>query len=187
MDSFIIILLVGAIALAGSVMGGYRLAQMRGRNRKTMRAIGFIIALVIIAIALYFEFQDVRMIQEGNPPTAIQPTTKPMQIEALTLNQSETYTLNLDDEVALTYEGELGQVVTLTIIPETGTSPTVFLSSQVDDNPPVPDGSIRARGKQTIVCGYQFDFNGTFTFMFTATDFTNYTVEFVEGNSCRND
>lgn len=185
MDSLLFIIIIGAITLAGSLIGGYRLAQIRGRHQKSIRAIGFLVVLVIIGIALYFEFQDIVIVQDGNPPTLVQPTIQPVRIEMLELNQSTSYPLILDDELALTYEGELGQVVTLTIIPETGTSPTVYLSAQIGDNAPISDGSIRARGKQTIVCGYQFDFNGTFTFLFQATDNTNYTVEFVDGNTCR--
>jgi|GEM_PF-5233328 len=186
-DSYAIIIIVGAIALVSSVIGGYRLAQIQSRYMKPIRLIGTLIILVLVAIFVYYELQDGIPIQHGNPPTAIPPTIETVRIETLDLNQTATYALNLDEKVALTYAGELGQVVTLTISPETGTSPTVTMSSQVGDNPPVVDRSIRARGKQTIVCGYLFNVNATYTFLFQATDTTNYTVEFAEGNTCQGD
>lgn len=187
MDSYVIIIIVGAIVLASTVIGGYRFAQIQNRYIKPIRAIGTLIVLLFVAVFVYFEVKDRIPVQNGNPSTPTQTTLPSVRIELLELNQTASYALTLGEEVALTYAGELGQVVTLTIIPETGTAPTVYMSSQVGDNPPVADRSIRARGNQTIVCGYPFDINATYTFLFEATDTTNYTVEFADGNTCKSE
>ena len=179
MDEFGIIIIVGAVALMGSLVGGFRLAQMRGQRRPTT-LMRFIVALVFVAIYGYLQFGD-RLFTQDTPPSSAVDSAR---IEMLTLNQTTSYTLNTGEGIALSYDGELGQIVTLTIIPDTGTAPTIHLSSQVDDNPPISDSSINAEDDQTIVCGYEFTSNATYTFLFQATTDTTYTVEFVDGNAC---
>jgi hypothetical protein len=178
MDEFGIIIIVGAVALMGSLVGGFRLAQIRGQKRPPM-LMRVIVALVFIAIYGYLQFGD-RLFTQDTPPTS----TESARVEMLILNQTSSYTLQAGEDIALTYDGELGQIITLTIIPETGTAPTIHLSSQIDDNPPVENESISAEGNQTTICGYEFTSNATYTFSFQATTDTTYTIEFVDGNSC---
>jgi hypothetical protein len=187
MDSLIIIIIVGVFAIGGSLIGGFRFAKIQNRGMRKIRPIGTIILLLAVGIYYFLEFQDSVPIQDGILPTEPQATVSSARIEMLELDQTTSYTLNVDDEIALTYEGELGQVVTLTIIPETGTAPTIQISSQVADNSSISDESIAAQDTQTIVCGYQFTSNGTVTFLFQATESTSYTVEFVDGNTCQNE
>ena len=190
MDSLLIMIILGVIAIGGSLIGGFRLAKVQTRLMKKIRLVGTMLLLLAVGVYLFSELRDSASIQNGIQslqPSATTSAVRSVRTEGLELNQTTSYQLNLDEELALTYDGELGQVVTLTIIPEIGTAPTIYLSSQVGDNPPIADGSIRARGQQTIVCGYQFDVNGTLTFLFQATENTSYRVEFVEGNSCQSD
>ena len=182
---FVLIVAIGLIALFGVRL---RYTSKPTPVNRNLQVILIIVIMLIFGAGVYLNLDAPSQNTDQNEEV-LQAETEAglIKTEALELNQTSTYPLNAGDRLVLTYEGELGQVVTLTIIPEEGASPTVRLSSQIADNPPVPDGSIQARGNRTVVCGYQFDHNATYMFTFQATEFTDYRVEFVAGNTCRNE
>ena len=182
MDSSILVLILIGIVGAVSLFGGYRLARLPRRNDTQLR---FLISVIIAVILAVWFLYDRGFFDNNNniaPPAPSQPTQIPIQSEALSLNETTTYTLAEGDKMALSYTGELGQVVTLTLKPESGDSPAIVI---MRGDPPTAERSIRARGLQTVICGYQWEDNETVTFSFQATATTTYTVEFVDGNTCR--
>ena len=180
MDSSMLALILVGIIGAVSIFGGYRLARMKHSNDKQIRAIARILIVVILLIALLLKLKDFSGTDTPTAPSI--PTQIPIQMETLTLNETTTYTLTAGNTVALRYAGELGQVATLTLKPDSGDSPAIVI---MRGNPPTAERSIHARGLQTIICGYQWEDNETVTFSFQATATTTYTVEFVDGNTCQ--
>jgi len=180
MDSSILVLVLIGIIGAVSLFGGYRQVKKQRQGIQRLRPIATVIILFVLVGFFLFE----QGLFDGNPlpPPTLAPTEVPSRTETLILNETVTYPLVVGDKMTLSYTGELGQVVTLTLKPATGNSPTITI---IKGEPPTVEKTIRARGLQTIICGYQFDANGTFSFAFLAEESTDYTIEFVEGNACR--
>lgn len=179
-STMLVLLLMGIIGVI-TIFGGYRFARVERQNSKQIRAIIAIIIAVIMAVWLLY---DMGFFDEDNEalPTQTQSTSVPVENATLTLNETASYSLLEGYIMSLSYTGELGQVVTLSVEPEDGDSPPVTI---IRGDPPAAERSIRARGLQTIICGYEYTDNETVTFTFQAVATTTYTIEFVDGNTCR--
>lgn len=183
MDSSIFAIGLILIICAITLFGGYARTRNPNPQSKVLRSLASLAILIVIGIGAFLQFSGFD--DEVEPiATIVSPTQGIPRIDGLELDETTNYQMVQAEDIALTYEGEMGQVITFRVEPETGTPPTVRVSSQISDDPPVFDRSFQARGNMTIICGYEFIVNGTYIFTFEAVETTTYTVNLESGNTC---
>lgn len=180
MDAMIPALALMGVIGAITIFGGYRLTN-RGQNRRSgaVRAVGTAIMMIVLGAFVLFDegfFDDLLSDGQSAP---VESTVPYNRLFSLALNESTPYQLTVGDTIGLAYNGELGQIVSFTVEPEVGSAPSVSI---VTGNPPNVDIIIDGGAVDTLVCGYQFDFNGEVIFVFEAQSTTTYTVKLVDGN-----
>lgn len=181
MDSMIPALALMGVIGAITIFGGYRLTNRGGKRRSSaLRAVGTAIMMIVLGAFVLFDEGVFDDLLDGQGVQVEATSAVPYnRLFSLALNESTPYQLTVGDAVGLAYNGELGQIVSFTVKPEVGSAPSVSL---VTGNPPNVDIIVDGGAVDTLVCGYQFDFNGEVIFVFEAQSTTTYTVELVDGN-----
>ena len=123
---------------------------------------------------------------QDNSPSASPPPQPTfgfsMLEEELILDQTTSYQLSAGRIIALHYQGEMGQSITLHITSKDDVAPILSIQapSQANRQPEI----ITPIGDVTEICGLQFATNGNYQFTFEAPIQSTYNVQVESGNTC---
>lgn len=154
---------------------------MSRRKRKPIQTISIIFSILIFAVPLLAQ-----LVQQS--PSADSPPDEPASSalvnrvnirHSLRLNQSQTYAFERGDVVALTYQGEIGERLTLRVIPDDDIFPRLLVYVGDRDTP----ATIVDNTQNGVLCGFELQSTAQHQFVFGANGGdTIITLE--SGNTC---
>lgn len=101
----------------------------------------------------------------------------------LILNQTTSYRILDGRPLALHYQAEAGQVITLRVSSEHDVAPQITILTTIDGNSHIID-VISLLEDVTAICGFTFAKTGAYTFTFDAPLSSTYHVRFDSGDTC---
>jgi hypothetical protein len=121
---------------------------------------------------------------QNNTPS-VEPSPLPtfgfsMLEEELILDQTTSYQLSAGRIIALNYQAEMGQSITLYITSENDVAPILSIQAPNQSEVITPIDDI------TEICGFIFTTNDDYQFIFEAPIQSTYNVQVEVGNTCDN-
>jgi len=107
-----------------------------------------------------------------------------LEEDVLILNQTTSYPLLAGNIMALQYQGEAEQVVTLRLTSADEVTPPITIITQRGDNSRAVVDVITPAETVTEICGFTFATSGEYRFTFEAPLDSTYNIQFVSGNTC---
>jgi hypothetical protein len=161
---------------------------MSRRKKKPIQVISIALSLLMFGTMGLMRFTG----SLGNNTSQDNPspvsTTATLGIEdELVLNQTTSYRVQDGKLLALHYQGEAGQVVTMRVTSEHGVAPPMTILATIDNTPQTVIDVIPSLGFATKICGFIFDKTGAYTFTFDAPVSSTYSIQFDSGNTCDTD
>lgn len=150
---------------------------MTKRKRKPIQTISIVLSVLFFAGTGLMQL--VNSLQPASPSTenpSVSLISRVNITHELSAGLAQTYSFVRGDTVAFTYQGDIGDVVTLRITPDTDILPRVLLY--------IGDSETHAAIFDTPeICGLEIMSEDVYQFVFGATA-SDYVVEFDTGNTC---
>jgi len=156
---------------------------MARRKRKPIQTISIVFSVLLFSGTMLAQL--VQRLPATEPPVDVSSSPLVHRVTTrhpLRLNQTQTLTFEHGDVVALTYQGEADDVITLRVIPDDDIIPRLLVYVGDSDIPVyVVDDA-----QQAFVCGLALESTDTYQFVFGAND-SDYVIELESGDTCESE
>lgn len=153
---------------------------MTRRKRKPIQTISIIFSILIFAVPLLAQLvQQLPQAQSPVDSSSYALVNHVNRQHPLRLNQTQTYTFERGDVVALTYQGTIHEVITLRVIPDDDIIPRLLVYVGDSDTPV----AVVEDTQQAYVCGLSLEGTEIYQFVFGANR-GDYVIELESGNTC---
>lgn len=162
---------------------------MRQRKKNLAQKISLFLSVAIFGFTGFVELlQNNPRFNNQNPidPTLLESAFAKETVEdELVLNQTTSYHLSSGEVVALHYQAETWEVVTMQVTSDRYAAPTISIQTPINDSRQVI--MISPMDGVTKICGFTFANEGIYTFTFKVRIKDTYTVQFESGEVCEDD